>query len=183
MMNRFTRRAFVRSGSLALLALGLPPQFLTRALLAQPGPRARKTTLICIFQRGAVDGLNMVVPFGEKAYYVRRRVTAIPAPTRAGGGALDLDGFFGMHPALAIADLERFGVGGGRDASVQQSFERVYGTASGDLVSGAADDAFEAVRILNAVNPLQYRPAAGVTYPNGNFGRSLRQIAQLLKSG
>jgi uncharacterized protein (DUF1501 family) len=89
----------------------------------------------------------------------------------------------GKQPALAIADLERFGVGAGRDANVQESFERVYGTAAGDLVTGAADDAFEAVRILKAVNPLQYRPAAGVQYPNGNFGQSLRQIAQLIKSG
>ena len=99
-MNRMTRRAFVRSGSLALLALGMPPEFLTRSLLAQPGPAGRKKTLICIFQRGAVDGLNMVVPFGEKAYYTRRRATAIAAPTSQGNGALDLDGFFGFHPAL-----------------------------------------------------------------------------------
>jgi uncharacterized protein (DUF1501 family) len=99
-MNPINRRAFVRSGSLALLALGLPPDFLTRSLLAQPAPNARKKTLICIFQRGAVDGLNMVVPFGEKAYYERRRATAIAAPTSQGNGALDLDGFFGFHPAL-----------------------------------------------------------------------------------
>ena len=59
------RRVFVKSGSLALLALGLPPQFLTRSLLAETRAAAKKKTLICIFQRGAVDGLNMVVPFGD----------------------------------------------------------------------------------------------------------------------
>lgn len=95
------RRAFVRGGSLALLALGLPPEFLTRALQAQTNGIAKKKTLICIFQRGAVDGLNMVVPFGEKSYYERRRSIAIEAPARsAAKGVLDLDGFFGMHPEL-----------------------------------------------------------------------------------
>jgi uncharacterized protein (DUF1501 family) len=58
--------------------------------------------LICLFQRGAADALNIVVPHGEKAYYAMRPSIAIPQPSRsAAGGAVDLDGFFGLHPALA----------------------------------------------------------------------------------
>jgi uncharacterized protein (DUF1501 family) len=93
------RRVFVKSGALALVALGLPPAFLTRSLLAQT-TRARKKTIVAIFQRGAVDGLNMVVPFGDPAYYRMRRAIAIPAPRPETGGAIDLNGFFGLHPTL-----------------------------------------------------------------------------------
>jgi uncharacterized protein (DUF1501 family) len=64
----------------------------------------RKRTLVAVFQRGAADGLNMVVPHGEKAYYDLRPTIAIPRPTRDSrrrdNAALDLDGFFGLHPAL-----------------------------------------------------------------------------------
>jgi uncharacterized protein (DUF1501 family) len=288
-MSRISRRLFFRQGSLALVALGLPPQFLARSAAAPRPATAGKKTLICIFQRGAVDGLNMVVPFGEKAYYARRRSIAVPAPGGNRRGAIDLDGFFGFHPslsplhelfrrkelaivhavgsphptrshfdaqdfmetatpgnkstrdgwlnrvltntpcacdgrtlsdpaahavdhaagqagmagnatlrgvamgsalpialrgshpALAIEDLARFGVAGGRDASLENAFERQY-RSGGDLVSSAADEAFEAIRVLKAANPAQYSPAAGVQYPAGEFGRSLRQIAQLIKA-
>jgi len=291
-MSRINRRAFFRQGGLALVALGLPPEFVTRSLLSPTRAAARNKTLICIFQRGAVDGLNMVVPFGEKAYYERRRSIAVPAPSGRANGAIELDGFFGLHPslqplhdlfarnelaivhavgsphptrshfdaqdfmetatpgmkstrdgwlnrvltstgcaecegrtladgaahtadhalgqtgmatspalrgiamgaalpislrgthpALAIADLDRFGIAGGRDASLEASFERAYRTESGDLVSAAAGDAFDAIDILKRANLAQYTPAAGVQYPPGEFGRSLRQIAQLIKAG
>lgn len=55
--------------------------------------------LICIFLRGGADGLNMVVPHGDRDYYGNRSELAIPTPGK-GGAALDLDGFFGLHPAL-----------------------------------------------------------------------------------
>src|SRR4051812_18848689 len=96
------RRAFVRNGSLALLALGMPPAFLRSPLLGETvvrGTGTKKKTLICIFQRGAVDGLSMVVPYGERAYYGSRQSIAIPQPGRD-GGAVDLNGFFGLHPSL-----------------------------------------------------------------------------------
>ena len=291
------RRVFVKSGALALLALGLPPEFITRSLLAETRGAARKKTLICIFQRGAVDGLNMVVPFGDKSYYADRRSIAIQAPLRAGnGGAADLNGFFGLHPALqplhelygrnelaivhavgsphptrshfdaqdfmetatpgvkstrdgwlnrvladtqhncsdctgrtldnrqahaadhvsgqvamatagsaalrgislgaetpralrgkfptlSIPNLDTFGVSGGRDAGIENAFSRTYGTEAGTIIGNAADGAFEAMQILKQANLAQYRPASGVEYPAGDFGRSLRQIAQLIKSG
>ncbi|MGE0043636.1 MAG: DUF1501 domain-containing protein [Vicinamibacterales bacterium] len=91
------RRVFLKSGAAAMISLGFAPSFLARAAGASP---ARKKLLIAIFQRGAVDGLNMVVPFGESAYYKARPTIAVARPG-ATGGALDLDGFFGLHPRLA----------------------------------------------------------------------------------
>ncbi|HET9372246.1 MAG TPA: DUF1501 domain-containing protein [Vicinamibacterales bacterium] len=92
-----TRRVFLKNGSLALVSLGFTPAFIARSAEAA---RAKQKILIAIFQRGAVDGLNMVVPFGERAYYQARPSIAIPAPGQE-GGAIDLDGFFGLHPRMA----------------------------------------------------------------------------------
>ncbi|HEU0051531.1 MAG TPA: DUF1501 domain-containing protein, partial [Longimicrobium sp.] len=88
----------------------------------------------------------------------------------------------GAHPALAIGDLARFGVAGGRDASLAETFAAMYRTGHGDAVSGAADEGLEAAEILKRVDPARYEPAAGARYPAGEFGRSLRQIAQLVKA-
>lgn len=264
------RRVFVKSGAMALLALGMPPEFLQRSLLASTSDGARRKTLICIFQRGAVDGLSMVVPFGERSYYEKRRSIALGEPTRAAQhGVIDLDGYFGLHPelkplhdlyarnelaivnavgspdptrshfdaqdfmesatpgvkstrdgwlnrvlheadhaigqtalgrralrgvaisaqlpkalrgtepALAIPDLNRFGLLGGAENEV----ERMYRTQHGTVVGSAADGAFEAIEVLRGANLAQYRAAAGVEYPQGSFGNSLSQIAQLIKSG
>jgi uncharacterized protein (DUF1501 family) len=98
------RRVFLKSGALALVTMGLSPQFLRRTALAMPLPRAaRGKTLIVLFQRGAADALNVVVPFGDPAYAPARPQLAIAPPSRMAGtvGALNLDGFFGLHPALA----------------------------------------------------------------------------------
>src|SRR5208337_2121454 len=65
-------------------------------------PTAGKKQLVVLFQRGAADGLNIVVPFGEQNYYRLRPTIAIPQPKRGGtDAAIDLDGFFGLHPSLA----------------------------------------------------------------------------------
>ena len=288
-MNGIGRRIFVKEGALALMALGLPPDFLLQPLLAGTQGLDRKKTLICIFQRGAVDGLSMVVPFGERGYYDSRRTIAMQAPGSGDGSALDLDGFFGLHPALtpleelyrrsemaivhavgsphptrshfdaqdfmetgtpgvkstregwlnrvlqdtecaecegrtlqnaaahaadhaagqvsmatvpslrgvsmtsalprvmqgnhpalAIPNLSEFGVH--RDDEVGSAFRRLYRTERGDAVSAAAEEAFEAVRALEAIDPGSYEPTGGAQYPNGDFGRSLREIAQLVKA-
>jgi uncharacterized protein (DUF1501 family) len=97
-----TRRFFLKSGGLAVVALGsglFPvPRFLTRAADLT---RARGKTMVVVFQRGAADGLNIVVPYGEQAYYDLRPSIAIPRPGRGAASAtLDLDGYFGLHPAL-----------------------------------------------------------------------------------
>ena len=73
-----SRRIFIRNGGLALVSLGFAPSFLTRTV--QAAGTARRKTLVAIFQRGAVDGLNMVVPFGERDYYASRPTIAIPRP-------------------------------------------------------------------------------------------------------
>jgi uncharacterized protein (DUF1501 family) len=93
-----SRRVFVKNGSLALVSLGFAPAFLARAAAAAPD---RRKILIAIFQRGAVDGLNMIVPHGERVYYKARPTIAIPRPGTAGDAAIDLDGFFGLHPRMA----------------------------------------------------------------------------------
>jgi uncharacterized protein (DUF1501 family) len=102
------RRFFLKSGGIALASISVSlsaPSFLERAVLAQTRERltgGHRKTLIAIFQRGAVDGLNMVVPYGERAYYDVRPSIAIPKPESGSAeAALDLDGFFGVHPALA----------------------------------------------------------------------------------
>ncbi len=102
------RRFFIKSGGIALASIGVAlsaPSFLERAVLAAGSERltgGRRKTLIGIFQRGAVDGLNMVVPHGERSYYDLRPTIAVPRP-EAGNveAAIDLDGFFGLHPAMA----------------------------------------------------------------------------------
>src|SRR5687768_11108523 len=92
-----SRRIFVKSGGMAMLSLGFAPSFLARAAEAAD---SRKKLLVAIFQRGAVDGLNMVVPYGEAQYYTLRPNIAIARPGSE-DGALDLDGFFGLHPRMA----------------------------------------------------------------------------------
>ncbi len=91
------RRVFLKSGGVALLAVGFAPTFLARTAAAAG---TRKKLLIAVFQRGAVDGLNMVVPHGDAGYYAARPTIAIARPGAA-SGAIDLDGFFGVHPRLA----------------------------------------------------------------------------------
>ena len=99
------RRVFMKSGAMALVTMGLSPSFLRRSafgaeLMKGAASRggARGKTLICLFQRGAADALNVVVPHGDAAYYRLRPNIAIPRPSLAAGpaGALDLDGFFGL---------------------------------------------------------------------------------------
>ena len=255
------RRVFLRSGALALVTMGLSPSFLRRTALAMPLPRAaRGKTLICLFQRGAADALNVVVPFGDKGYYSARPQLAIGAPTRgaAGAGVIDLDGFFGLHPAMssfkplwdqgllvpihavgspsatrshfdaqdymesgtpdikgtcqacetsapppafravamtaqtprilsgnaptiAMNSIQEFSIRtNGGDA--EKRIEALYRTGSTDLVHGSGSEMFEALKILRAANPQQYKPAAGTEYPKTPFGSRLAQIAQLIKS-
>ncbi|MCO4100638.1 MAG: DUF1501 domain-containing protein [Gemmatimonas sp.] len=270
------RRIFLKGGALSLLTLGLSPSFLRRTALAMELPKAAKgKTLIVLFQRGAADALNVLVPFGDAGYYNARPQLAIATPARGNGttGAIDLDGYFGLHPALqrfkplwdrgllapihavgspsatrshfdaqdymetgtpdkkgttdgwlnrylavkgtcasctleamhspfravamaaqtprilegaspvvAMNSIEEFSIrsnGGAADARI----EALYRTGKADLVHGSGSDMFEALRVLKAANPLQYRPAAGVQYPRSPFGQRLLQIAQLVKAG
>ncbi len=94
-----SRRVFLKHGGLALVSLGFAPSFLARTAEAAGG--ARRKVLIAVFQRGAVDGLNMVVPFGERRLLPRAADHRDRAARAAPSGAIDLDGFFGLHPRMA----------------------------------------------------------------------------------
>ncbi|HEY1340031.1 MAG TPA: DUF1501 domain-containing protein [Bryobacteraceae bacterium] len=97
-----TRRIFLRNSALAMVGVGTAPLWLERALYAADAPSPRKKILVAIFQRGAADGLNIVVPHGEKAYYDLRPTIAVPRPAAGNdAAAIDLNGFFGLHPSLA----------------------------------------------------------------------------------
>ncbi len=262
---KLSRRFFLKSSGIALVGLNTVPGFLARAAAAT---KATGKTLVVLFQRGAMDGLNAVVPHAEKAYYDLRSTIAIPRPQSGNAqAAIDLDGFFGFHPALsplkplydegllavvqaagspnatrshfdaqdfmesgtpgvkstedgwlnrymqqheteptssfravaatsqlprilkgkasalAIPSVERFGFGNDRGAEiVQGGMAALYASSNDALLSSTAKETFEAVDLLKSVNPGQYRPARGVRYPNGPFGQTMLQIAQLIKS-
>ena len=293
-----TRRLFLKSGALALASVGLAPgwgpRFLRGTVFADEALRPRRQgtgrkVMVCIFQRGAVDGLSMVVPHGDPAYYQHRVAGAggIAIPRTGEDAVLDLDGTFGLHPALAmlkpiydagflapiqavgspsasrshfdaqdymesalpgdktategwltralehcpedtakraqqtlravaltpqlprslmgdpnalaLGDLGSFGIGaqsvpprpgrrnlpappaatGGMSAS--DGFEALYEGAVGDVLHGAGQETFEALKMLKGLNPAGYVPANNAHYPPGAFGNSMKQIAQLIK--
>jgi uncharacterized protein (DUF1501 family) len=95
-----TRRIFLKNSAMAMVATAAVPAFLARAVYGAETAGSKKK-LVVIFQRGAADGLNVIVPHGEAAYYSMRPTIAIPRPSRAQESCIDLDGFFGMHPSLA----------------------------------------------------------------------------------
>ena len=262
-----SRRVFVKAGGIGLFSLGLDPLFLARAAFATGRPPVRlsgRPTLVCLFQRGAVDGLNMIVPHGDPLYYRERPRIAVPR-----SDVIDLDGQFGLHPrlaplkkwwdagslaavhavgspdstrshfdaqdymetgtpgvkstpdgwgnrycrharehedtpfravafgpqlprvlagtapSLAIDDLQAFGLrapeGAARDR-LTRAFEAMYEGSATGLLASSSSEGFAAVELLKRANPEQYRPANGAAYPNGRLGRSLLQIAQLIKS-
>jgi uncharacterized protein (DUF1501 family) len=258
-----SRRVFMKNGGLALLSLGFAPAFLERTAEAA-APRRR--ILITIFQRGAVDGLNMIVPFAEREYYASRPSIAIARPG-ADDGAIDLDGFFGLHPrlaplkplwdakqlaivhasgstdptrshfdaqdymetatpgvkstqdgwlnrclharehaeatpfravalggqlpralhgtapALAISQIGQFGIRAGQATdAMQSSFAAEYAAAADQVLNRTGGQAFDAVRMLKAADPLKYQPANGAEYPRTGYGDALKQIAQLVKA-
>jgi uncharacterized protein (DUF1501 family) len=91
-----TRRVFLRNSALAVVGTTAIPSFLTRAAFGAVEPGTKPKRLVVIFQRGAADGLNIVVPHAERAYYAMRPSINIPR-----NQVIDLDGFFGLHPALS----------------------------------------------------------------------------------
>ena len=266
------RRYFLKSSGIALASFGLmsvAPKFLHQfANAATLTDRyGKKKILVTIFQRGAVDGLNMIVPYGEDQYYAMRRNIAIQSPKRQ-NGAIDLDGFFGLHPTMkplekfwknkqlaivhsagshnntrshfdaqdymesgtpgikstrdgwlnrvlqtkpdknaspfravamnqqiprtlmgrastvAMTNLRDFAIkAGAYSNSVQGGFEGLWQEKAKDGLGDAGKETFEAVNFLKEANPAQYRPENGARYPGNQLGRSLFQIAQLIKAG
>ena len=265
------RRLFLKNAGIGLASFGFmaaAPEFLHQFAAAQTkGGYGRKKVLVTIFQRGAVDGLNMIVPYGEPEYYNLRRTLAIRKPGEA-EGAIDLDGFFGMHPAMkslepcwkskqlgvihssgspdntrshfdaqdymesgtpgvkstrdgwlnraiqtaasksdspfravsmtqsmpralygkapsvAMTNLSDFTIKAGLyTADLKGGFEGIYEQNAKDSLGETGKETFEAVNFLRSANPAQYKPENGAVYPNTDFGRSMQQIAQLIKAG
>jgi len=259
-----TRRIFLRNSAMAVVGTAAIPSFLTRAAYGSVDTGTRNKRLVVIFQRGAADGLNIVVPHGEQAYYAMRPSINIPRKS-----VIDLDGFFGLHPslapfqplwnqrhlaivhaagspdttrshfdaqdymesgtpgvkatddgwlnrclhalpspadksafralamgpslprilsgsepALAVNNVNDFGVGG-RNASANatsNTFEAMYAQSVDSVLHGTGQETFDAVRMLKSADPSKYRPAAGADYPKGRFGDGLKQLAQLIKA-
>lgn len=267
------RRYFLKSGGIALASFGFTlgaPGLLRQFAEAQSAAQAglgRKKTLVTIFQRGAVDGLNMIVPFGESEYYNIRRNIAVPKPGQT-DGAIDLDGFFGLHPSLAplapmwkdkklaivnsagspdnsrshfdaqdymesgtpgnkstrdgwlnrviqaktekkespfravsmtqalprslygrapsvaMTNLSDFAIRAGEyTPNLKGGFESLYAQNAKDSLSETGHETFEAMNYLKTANPAKFEPENGAVYPNTPLGRSLKQIAQLIKAG
>lgn len=97
------RRAFMKSGAMALFAAGLGgvPTFIARAADSKKiiGPYKKGKVLVCIFQRGAMDGLMAVSPYSDPNLKTLRP-TLYMSPSQSEGSLIDLDGRFGLHPGL-----------------------------------------------------------------------------------
>ena len=91
-----TRRIFLRNSALAVVGTAAVPSFLTRAAFGAVETPGRNKRLVVIFQRGAADGLNIVVPYSEPQYYAMRPSINIPRKS-----IIDLNGFFGLHPSIS----------------------------------------------------------------------------------
>ncbi|MEQ1643710.1 MAG: DUF1501 domain-containing protein [Pyrinomonadaceae bacterium] len=266
------RRYFLKTSGIGLASFGFmaaAPEFLHQFAAAQTVAKGygKKKVLVTIFQRGAVDGLNMVVPFGESEYYNLRRTIAIKKPNET-GGAIDLDGFFGLHPSMkpfealwkekklavvtaagspdntrshfdaqdymesgtpgykgtkdgwlnrvlqsttkkdespfravamtqslpralygkapsvAMTNLADFSIKAGiYSSNMKGGFEGIYDQNSKDTLGETGKETFEAVNYLKQANPSQYKPENGAVYPTTPLGRSLAQIAQMIKAG
>ena len=237
--------------------------FRARHSLRKPPSQGRKR-LVVIFQRGAADGLNIVIPHAESSYYAMRPTIAIPRQN-----VIDLDGFFGLHPsmasfkplwdqghlaivhaagspdttrshfdaqdymesgtpgvkstedgwlnrtlrvdkhadpdspfravalgsrlpraltgsspAVAIDNVNNFGVGGRNPAAqpLSNTFEAMYASSVDSVLHGTGTETFDAVKMLKSADPNKYTPAPGANYPGGGLGQALRQVAQLIKA-
>lgn len=95
-MSKIGRRSLLLSASSLGLAALLPGV----AFADAPPAAKRRRVLVVAFLRGGLDGLSLGVPHGDAGYYSARRGIAIAAPGKT-GGAIDLDGHFGLHPRLA----------------------------------------------------------------------------------
>ena len=261
-----SRRVFLKSSGLALVSLGVAPSFLARIAAAESNRRGK--ILVAIFQRGAADGLNIVVPFGDRNYYDLRPTIAVPPPgSGTDPSALDLDGFFGFHPALRpLFDIYRSGhlaaihAAGSPDNTrshfdaqdymesatpgmkstrdgwlnryllaqpepkatpfravsmtptlpralqgrapavalqniaeftaksdlnavrLRDELRAMYAVAGNRILRDGGTEAFSAMEFFEKTVQSQYQPVEGATYPRIPLGRSLQQIAQLIKA-
>jgi uncharacterized protein (DUF1501 family) len=88
----------------------------------------------------------------------------------------------GSEPAIAVNNINDFGVGGRNSSSVANTFEAMYANSVDAVLHGTGNETFEAVKMLKSANPAKYAPAPGANYPRGRFGESLKELAQLIKA-
>jgi len=90
----------------------------------------------------------------------------------------------GSEPAIAVNNINDFGVGGrnGNASSAASTFEAMYANSVDTVLHGTGNETFEAVKMLKSANPAKYTPAPGANYPRGRFGESLKELAQLIKA-
>ena len=262
-----TRRIFLRGSAVVMAGMGIVPCWLARAAAVEG---KKRKILVAIFQRGAADGLNIVVPFSEKRYRELRPTIAVAAPSGEGNGpigngpfgpAIDLDGRFALHgamqplkalwdkqqlaiveatgspdssrshfdaqdymesgtsgkttgdgwlnralppagkdtsplravamgkqvartlrgerEAIAVGDPQQFNMGNQDAAAILES---MY-TNSADAKWGrTGKDAFEAMKLIQSINRSPYNPQGGQYQQGGELGRSLQQLARLIKA-
>jgi len=266
------RRFFLKTGGIGLASFGLmaaAPEFLHQFASGQAmfnPTTGKKKVLVTVFQRGAVDGLNVLVPYGESEYYNLRPTIAVAKPGET-DGAIRIDDTFGLHPSLkpfeqyfksgqmaaitavgspdntrshfdaqdymesgtpgnkgtsdgwlnrvmqaaaeakpspfravsmtqqlpralyghapsvAMANLADFSVKAGIfSQDLQGGFEAAWQQNAKDGLGDTGKETFDAVNFLKSANPAQYKPENGAAYPNSDFGRSMQQIAQLIKA-
>lgn len=112
MAKRFSRRKFLAGSALAVIGASLSERSVF-ARVAQVAPEGDRV-LVAIFLRGGADGLSLCPPHGDGEYYRVRPTIALPKPGSGSGAAIDLDGYFGLHPAFApvkpMWDDGRFGI-------------------------------------------------------------------------
>ena len=103
--NRLSRRNFLANSASAAAAAALvaaTPVWLPRVAMANSYNSGSRDVIISLYLRGGIDGLSYVIPWGEAAYYNARPTLNVPRPdSGAPRRAIDLNGFFGMHPAMA----------------------------------------------------------------------------------
>ena len=183
-----SRRYFLKSGGVALASLGSVPSFLLRTAMAQTNTAHSKDRpiIIAIFQRGAADGISVVVPFGDPHYAPPRPQIAIPEPARGGGErAIDLDGFFGLHPSLdslkPIYDEGRLAIvhAAGSPDSTRSHFDAQDYMEAGAPGNKAVSDGW-LNRYLQASLPSDAAPPFRAVAISANLPRSLAGRAPAL---
>ena len=122
--------------------------------------------------------------------WLNRALHSLPSPAdksafRAIGLGPSLPRILSGHePAVAINNINDFGVGGRNPnaAPVSNTFEAMYANSVDSVMHGTGQETFQAVKMLKSADPSKYKPAAGADYPKGRFGDSLKQLCQLVKA-
>ncbi|QOY85838.1 DUF1501 domain-containing protein [Paludibaculum fermentans] len=162
-----TRRVFLKSSALALFGVGAAPQWLARAAA---GPE-RKKILVAVLQRGAADGLNIVVPHGDTRYAELRPTIGIARNT-----VIDLDGYFGLHPQLeplkALYDSKQLAIvhATGSPDATRSHFDAQDYMESGTPGLKSTSDGWMNRALPRETNPSPLRAVSA----SGNLAKTLR---------